>query len=291
MIRIFKHYIPRSVFWLGFIESLLLLAAIAGAIEIRYAQLQMGDVHLNAHLLKFGVFVVAVYLVALAVGMYHTDALRDLRVTIIRFGIALIISFVFMSVIFYIFPAIGIWRSIFTMALALAFIGIMIARIIFMRVADISGFKRNILVLGAGERARRIEEVQVGFSGQGFACVGFLWMKQAKPVVKDKVIEFKQGKLAELCKRMDVDEIVIAIEERRGTLPVQDLLAAKVSGVAVSDSTSFLERETGRVDLDSVNPSWLIFSEGFGKTGRVDLVFKRALSARVPNAPFSCRHW
>jgi uncharacterized Fe-S cluster-containing protein len=57
--------------------------------------------------------------------------------------------------------------------------------------------------------------------------------------------------------------VVLALEERRNALPLKDLLRIKTKGVHVNDFSSFIERETGRVDLDTVNPSWLIFSDGF----------------------------
>jgi sugar transferase (PEP-CTERM system associated) len=67
----------------------------------------------------------------------------------------------------------------------------------------------------------------------------------------------------------------LALEERRNALPLQDLLRIKTTGVHVNDISSFLERETGRVDLDSVNPSWLIFSDGFSSGRRLSGIAKR----------------
>jgi sugar transferase (PEP-CTERM system associated) len=68
---------------------------------------------------------------------------------------------------------------------------------------------------------------------------------------------------------------VLALEERRNALPLHDLLRIKTTGVAVHDFSSFLERETGRVDLDSLNPSWLIFSDGFSAGRRLSSLAKR----------------
>ncbi len=70
--------------------------------------------------------------------------------------------------------------------------------------------------------------------------------------------------------------MVLALEERRNALPLQDLLRVRTTGVAVTNISSFLERETGRIDLRSVNPSWLIFSDGFASGRMVSSAFKRA---------------
>ncbi len=277
MIRIFKHYIPQSVFILGLAEIAILFFAIQGALKLRYNQLNLGPIKLDEHIPEVGVFVGVVYVAMLAVGVYRLETCRDLRVTILRLVIALLVSFILMSVIFYIFPTIDIWRSVFTIALSLGLAGILIARIVFIQVVDINRFKRRVLVLGASRRAKRIEDLSKENAGQNFTCVGFVAMGRA-PVAIDtpeKYFEYEEGKLQSLCERLRVDEIVVAIEERRGTLPVSDLLDAKISGIKVLDSTTFLERETGVVDLDSVNPSWLIFSDGFGQGGQIDLMFKR----------------
>jgi sugar transferase (PEP-CTERM system associated) len=68
---------------------------------------------------------------------------------------------------------------------------------------------------------------------------------------------------------------VLALEERRNALPLEDLLRAKTTGVRVHEFASFIERESGRVDLRSLNPSWLIFSDGFSGGRRVSTVAKR----------------
>ncbi|MBC7047236.1 sugar transferase, partial [Salmonella enterica subsp. enterica serovar Heidelberg] len=74
---------------------------------------------------------------------------------------------------------------------------------------------------------------------------------------------------------LNASEVVLALEERRNALPLKDLLRIKTTGVHVNEISTFLERETGRVDLDSVNPSWLIFSDGFSSGRMLSSMFKR----------------
>ena len=84
--------------------------------------------------------------------------------------------------------------------------------------------------------------------------------------------------------RLGASEVVLALEERRNALPLQDLLRVKTTGVHVNDLSSFLERETGRVDLDSLNPSWLIFSDGFSAGRRLSSIGKRLFDVVVSAA-------
>ncbi|MED5207399.1 MAG: TIGR03013 family XrtA/PEP-CTERM system glycosyltransferase, partial [Pseudomonadota bacterium] len=75
---------------------------------------------------------------------------------------------------------------------------------------------------------------------------------------------------------LGASEVVLALQERRNSLPLKDLLRVKTKGVDVADFSSFLEREMGRVDLDTLNPSWLIFSDGFSAGRRLSSIAKRA---------------
>ena len=74
--------------------------------------------------------------------------------------------------------------------------------------------------------------------------------------------------------------MVLALDERRNALPLKDLLRIKTTGVHVNEISTFLERETGRVDLDSVNPSWLIFSDGFSSGRRLSSDRQAAVRSR-----------
>jgi sugar transferase (PEP-CTERM system associated) len=81
----------------------------------------------------------------------------------------------------------------------------------------------------------------------------------ASPMVLDPA----GGHLADLCGERDVDEVVVAMDDRRRGFPILELLECRLAGIDVTELLSFLERETGRVRIDVLNPSWMIFGEGF----------------------------
>ncbi len=76
-------------------------------------------------------------------------------------------------------------------------------------------------------------------------------------------------------------EVVLALQERRGALPYQDLLRVRTTGVHVSEISTFLEQQTGRIDLASVSHSWLIFSDGFASGRMWSAMAKRAFDISV----------
>jgi sugar transferase (PEP-CTERM system associated) len=123
------------------------------------------------------------------------------------------------------------------------------------------------MVLGAGDRAQRLRELGER-PESGFVIVSYIAMSEPDRAVEEAIAREAIHDLGRFVENLGVSEVVLALQERRNSLPLKDLLRIKTKGVHVNDFSSFLERETGRVDLDTVNPSWLIFSDGFS-SGRM----------------------
>ncbi|MEL7189700.1 MAG: TIGR03013 family XrtA/PEP-CTERM system glycosyltransferase, partial [Pseudomonadota bacterium] len=130
-----------------------------------------------------------------------------------------------------------------------------------------SAFKRRVMVLGAGERAERLRVLSER-EESGFATVSFISMSEGETAVSEAIPRGAVQDLATFVENLGASEVVLALQERRNALPLNDLLRLKTKGVHINDFSSFMERETGRVDLETVNPSWLIFSDGFS-SGRM----------------------
>jgi sugar transferase (PEP-CTERM system associated) len=260
VIRLFKHYIPTPLLLLGAIEFLLLMMSAELAWQIRASQI--GEDPSASRLSEILTYAAVMSFVMLAVGLYQADGYRTLRMTATRLIVAFIIGLVALAVIFYLLPDVALWRSIFLYAALISFATLMAARIVFSRMVNWDRLRRRIMVLGAGNRAAKLVEISRGPSA-GYEVVQCLRMTDREPAVPGALPREEVGSVYDLAERLRTDDIVLALEERRGALPVDDLLKAKLSGIRVSEMSSFLERETGRVDLGSVSPSWLIFSDGF----------------------------
>jgi sugar transferase (PEP-CTERM system associated) len=114
-----------------------------------------------------------------------------------------------------------------------------------------------------------------------FSVAGYVSMNDGPRAVARAVNRADIANLSAHVVSLRASEVVLAIEERRNALPLNDLLRIKTTGVHVNDLSSFLERETGRVDLDSLNPSWLIFSDGFSAGRRLSSAGKRMFDVIV----------
>jgi sugar transferase (PEP-CTERM system associated) len=116
---------------------------------------------------------------------------------------------------------------------------------------------------GTGRTARMLAR-QMG-TQQDFAyrLVGFVQERNDVPVVRQHDILGTPEDMDRIIRSRHVDRIVVGLSDRRGRLPIEPLLRAKLSGVRVEDATTTYERLTGKILIDDLKPSWLIFSDGF----------------------------
>jgi sugar transferase (PEP-CTERM system associated) len=283
VIRLFKHYVPHWVLMLGWLDFLLLLGAAEAGWLMRIWQLGGAVDPEAARLPSLAAFAASVQLAMVAVGIYRSEALLSLRIATARLLVALALGILFLSLVFFLFPALGFWRSNLLYASGFAIMLLAGARLLLSRAVGGETFKRRVLVLGAGAKAARIEAL-AGRDGASFTIAGFIAMNDGQVAVARAVNRDAIGNFADHLLRLRASEVVLAVEERRNALPLSDLLRAKTTGVEVIDLSTFLERETGRVDLDSLNPSWLIFSDGFSAARRLSSIAKRLFDVAVSTA-------
>lgn len=283
MVRLFKHYIPHAVILLGLFDVVLLALAAELGWRIRAGQI---GIDIGAALdrgWQLGGFTLAMLTAMIAVGVYGTDATRSLRYAGARILVAISLGTIGLSFVDWLLNGAHFWRSTLAYAMLNAVTFLMANRMIVGGILGANAFRRRVLVLGAGLRADRLR--QLGERPEaGFAIVGYIGMSDQKPVIEEAINRSAIHNLTRFVENLGVSEVVLALEERRNALPLQDLLRIKTTGVHVNDFSSFLERETGRIDLDTVNPSWLIFSDGFSSGRAVSSVAKRLFDVAASSA-------
>ena len=279
MIRLFKHYVPYAVLLLGAVDFLLLVGAAEAGWSLRLWQLGGGDDETN-RLPNLLAFACTLQAAMVAVGVYSVPALQSIRFAIARLLVAIALGIILLSLIFFVIPPVSFWRSSLFYAMWFGVFGLILARIFLKGTLGGERLKRRVLVLGAGARAARIEALGRQ-RGTGFAAVGFVGKNDGAAAVKASVNRADIASLPDHLLALNAGEVVLALEERRNALPLNDLLRIKTTGVTIHDFSTFLERETGRVDLDSLNPSWLIFSDGFSAGRRLSSAAKRVFDIIV----------
>lgn len=274
MFRLFKHYVPHAVVWLALIEFFALLGSAEGAWHLYAHQAGFDAGNFMDRWLPVLTFAVSNALAMMAVGMYGTEALRAMGFATARLLAAISLGVIFLSVLGFLLPTATLWRANSIYAMVFAIVLLLAIRLILTQSAGTDAFRRRILVLGAGPRAARLKALSEE-PGRGFQMAGYVAMAATEKAVVGAVPRAAVANLADHAVRLGAGEVVLAMEERRGALPLADLLRVKTTGVHVNDIASFLERETGRVDLATTNPSFLIFSDGFSAGQRIAKASKR----------------
>lgn len=221
-------------------------------------------------------FAVACSISLLALGLYVTRQ----RVRAFGVGLRVVVAFalalVLVATMSYLVPELEIGRGVLAISALLAAGVIFMLRALASRLMDLQGIKKRVLVYGHGTRMAAFTRMRRRSDRAGYHLVGLVH-HPGDPVAPlgERVYESPRG-LKALCEELDIDELVVALHDRRQVLPVKELLQCRLAGFSVIEFISFMERETGRIQLDLLSPGWMIFGEGFRRDS-VRLFTARAL--------------
>jgi len=279
--KLFNLHVPLASVMLGLADALLLYAAMAAGLALSYSHFSAIFGGNSLQMAQAFFFVLTLIMFMFIMGLYHRQYLTDTKVAFLRLLISFGLAMCFMSLVFYVLPDLRIWLSALLPSLFFGFCGVLALREVFMRLSSTAAFKRRVLVLGTGASAGRIAELETADSPGGFVCLGFLPIGGCNSSIPEDRLIRENLSLPELARRLHTDEIVAALEDRRLTLPMDDLLQCRLHGINVVNFSTFVERQTGQVELQSLYPSWLVFSEGFSGGSTVQRVAKRGFDVVV----------
>ncbi|MFM8331049.1 MAG: TIGR03013 family XrtA/PEP-CTERM system glycosyltransferase [Candidatus Methylumidiphilus sp.] len=267
MIRIFRHYISGAYLFLFFMEVGVFSASFyLGGLLQAYSWHQEFALEVDI-LLPSLVFCAVMLVCSTGMGLYQRAHDLGDSVLLMRIAASFLLGAAIMSLPFYFFPKVFPGRGLFAYALAIAMLGALVSRLLFLKCADNQALKRRILVLGAGYRGNMIREFEKRSPHLGFRIIGYIRMGDEPIRVEAERILDLRTRLFEFVSREDIDEIVVAPDDRRGGIAVDDVLDCKMAGYGVMDLLTFFEREAGLLRVDSLHPSWLLFSDGFRLSG------------------------
>lgn len=266
-IRILGQHVPISIAVLAFAEAVIAFVAVYAAALIRFeiplSHLGLLQKDIGVLWPRAAMFAVIVVVCLMAFGLYSARQRAQLSGVLVRVAAALLVAACAVAAAFYLLPSIHLWRGVEALAVVFAGCGIVLSRVVFVRVVNQEIFKRRVLVYGAGAAAASLASLRRSADRRGFQLIGFVQPAEEPRAVGAERLLDPQGNLRALCERLNVNEVVVAMDDRRRGFPIRDLLECRLAGVDVTELLTFLERETGRVRLDVLNPSWMIFGQGF----------------------------
>ncbi len=258
MIRLLNVYYPTRTVFLLLSEALIISSCLCAAVWMvlgREAYLVLNYEYGAAKILGL---TLATMMVAYYFDLYEPDLLFDRREIYFRIVLALGCVCLLVALVVYIYPEFSIAREVFPVALLLLGLVLCAWRRFYTWVAARSIFRERVCVLGNGGRAQFIADTisRRRDLGMDVVCCNYLMdgvqMTDAIATVRS---------LFNL--RQPVHHIVIAVEDRRGGLPMTDLLALKLRGIVVEEDTQLMERLSGKIQLEGLRPSTFLYGEGF----------------------------
>jgi sugar transferase (PEP-CTERM system associated) len=270
MIRIFDQYVSPKRLLLRALEGVLIASALVCGAWLRFfdspeefqAYVRLPDFAFQA------LFVILTFQISFHYTDYYKhDGFRSRLEQFLCLGQAVGAACFFLGVVYYLFPGLLIGRGVFFISTGLAVCLVMVNRVLLDRAWHVAGPRERVLILGAGELAhtaarelKRRDDLSVEFAGFFDPS--------------EKGFEEPAESLDAVAESRGVTRIIVAMEDRRGLLPVRELVSLRVQGVKVQDAHTAVAELSGRVWLKTIRPSWFVFSEGFHRS-RITLGIKR----------------
>ncbi|MTW21183.1 TIGR03013 family XrtA/PEP-CTERM system glycosyltransferase [Allochromatium palmeri] len=273
-IRVFGHYMRLPLLLLALVETVLFGAAFILAQHLRFWL--MGNEEMTEPLILAGYAIVVALTFMLsmaAMGLYEASAREGLNGLLIRILVSLIFGAALLAALAFIFPGLEFWRSILALTVILSFIAVAGLRMAIYQSRPWL-FRRRVLVFGDSEL---IDEV-IDAGADELMIVGVVPVSTdpSPPLSHPEWFVEHDRPLADIALERQADEVLLAVRDRRGAMPMEELLDCRMSGIQVLQPQSFFERELGLVKLDLLNPSWLLHTDGF-KHGAMTMFIKRVM--------------
>jgi len=255
----------RAMRTLWVLEMVLLMLAVTAGVWLRFIGDNVGrDAYIETAPLRSLVVALVMTMAMAAFGLYQAH----MRLNRVDFLLRLLLSFGFggvaLLVLYYVVPQTYIGRGVLAISLVIAFLCIYVLRMGSHHLFGTEVFKRRVLMFGAGVNADLVNSrLRRSSDRQAFTIVGFVPVPGQAVVVPDNLLIDPAPGLLQLTRTLGIHEIVVAPDERRGGLPMEEMLACAQKGVNVIDLAGFFEREAGMIKLNVVEPSALVFSGGF----------------------------
>ncbi len=291
MIRLFKVYYPVRTLVLLTVETLIVWASFVLGTMVRSREdwlLQLNnELFIEGGFLKILVVTAIVLLISHGLDLYDSSSLdakwdQVFRLLLVLGFVALALSGVDYAYHLFLPGHVFLPHDSALVGLVILTFALLGWRGIYSWLVQQKYFRERVYVLGTGDRAQELLNGLRRRSELGIEVVGWTGDLEGE-VTRESV----GTHLLDLVRESGVQRVIVAMPDRRGTLPVDELLNLRLDGVKVEEATSWLERINGRIEVENLNPSWLIFADGF-RFSRFFRLVRRTLNFSVALAGLVC---
>ncbi|WP_425257347.1 TIGR03013 family XrtA/PEP-CTERM system glycosyltransferase [Rubrivivax sp. RP6-9] len=263
MIRIFNHYVHRASLRSMFFDLTLALLVAIGAIAFQVGGIDHAMPMAGTHVVSFAA---GLFVINSASGLYEVAPLGSFSRACAKALLVLLVALPLAYAIFGLLPAEMVSRGAIQFTVMAGVSALVMRRVYVSHWGTARTARTRILIFGAGAAAVVVGKT-LKASDPNAHIVGYVAgpneLETAVPA--DELLSLT-GSLTETVERLNVDEIVVALTERRaGSMPLRQLLDCKLAGIKVYDLNSHFEKTLGQIRIDYLSASWLIFGDGFNQ--------------------------
>lgn len=290
MVRVFRHHVPLGTIVQLSMDAALFTGAVLLAAFVQLAPYGVSAAEALQPAIAYGIVMTSLNA---AFGLYRRDDTVASGALFGRSLIAVLVGAPLAYLVFAVLPHGDTARMVFGYALLYALCGQILVRQATLSVRNAGVGARRVLIVGTGPEAQNVQAALQAMSSPNYSIVGFCRTSEAgesgdsESALSQRVFP-RDASILELVRRLDVEEVIVAVREQRGgVLPLRELLECRINGVKVMDMAGFYERVRGEVPIESLKASWLIYGQGFAQD-RLRTLIKRCFDLTASTALFLC---
>jgi len=263
MVRLFNHYFHERTLRRVAFDFLLSLLALAGVVLVQAESVKLAIPMAGAQVVSLAA---GLFVINSASGLYQRAQDWSVVESTLRAALALVLALLLTYQIFQVLPVgFGDLDTIRTSAM-LVIAALILRRVVMGYWATKSRAGSRVLIFGSGPAAQMVGTTLRAADPLATIVGYFPGPNEKQTAVPEAERLTAHESLTQTAHRLGVDEIIVALTERRsGSMPLRELLDCKLSGVQVFDITTYFERMLGQIRIDFVNAGWLIFGDGFNQ--------------------------
>ena len=283
MLRLFDHYISAKSLLLMIVESFIIVLSLICATKLRFWD---KPAEWASYTTLPGFAIQLIIVVGVCLLCFYCNDLYNLSQDytsidgILRVEQALGTASLLLGLFYFLFPDLLLSRGVFLIGMLLAAAFLILGRKLLDSAWQLTAPIQHVAILGTGQLAMDVARELKSRADLNIKLEGFVQTSAAMAASPNTFFGFPVlGSVADmemLAGRCSLSRIIVALEDRRGALPIRELVTLRVRGLRIDDATTALSSLTGRISLRAVRPSWFVFSEGFHRS-KWNEVLKRAL--------------
>ncbi|NDY72431.1 capsular biosynthesis protein CpsE [Desulfobacter hydrogenophilus] len=201
--------------------------------------------------------------------LYDFDIASQIPEIIIRLLQSLGVASILLACVYFLFPIVILDQKIYILSIFILIFFIIFWRVGYLHILNKGIFNQRIIILGSSKLAKDIYKKITNTIDCGYTVYAVIpddLDKETDKLPENLVVDQKNETLCEISKAHNINKIIVALKEKRGRFPTQELIQCRTEGIDIISGSSFYELLTGKVLVREIEPSWLIFSKGFQKS-------------------------